>query len=206
MLAGAIFAFLALPISLGVNLILEVLITGARSFLGIGVVLAIIGILTTNRINAGWKISFAFPSMILLYSFITFALAFGNGLADQERYGNFRVESVLNDLSRIYTTKEEVDKTSLQIINSVGDSAVMKHIRDEYPVVNQIMRYPWYGGMGYGSWIGYLKPISYYNRPQNFVIATKTTKFDCDSMKTRIDTYYHTIKDNDKGEVCVILK
>jgi hypothetical protein len=204
-LFGNVLALCMFPLSLGIFITLSSINIHARTFIGVGVVLSIIGILTINRIDKNWKTVFATPSIILLYSFIMFALAFGNGLADQERYGNFRVEALLTDLSHIYSTGEQVTKTTLQIQGNAGDSAVMKHVRAEYPVTKYIMR-PWYGGIGEGSWIGYAKLVSYYNRPQEYVISKKTTKFDCDSMKTLLDTYYHTIKEGDDGKVCVIIK
>jgi hypothetical protein len=148
---------------------------------------------------------FATPSIILLYSFAVFALALGNGLADQDRYATFRNELLLNDLSHIYTTKEQVDKTALHIEGNIGHSAIMKHVNAQYPIIPQIL-FPAHTGLNSSDSKGYFKLVHYNNRPQKYVIKPKPDTFDCDSMKTLLDTYYHTIKSNDKGEVCVMLK
>jgi hypothetical protein len=200
---GALFPLIAFSISFGVFIVLQTLSDNGRAFVGVGVVLAITSILTVSRIEMNWKMSFAIPSAALIYSFLVFTLAFGNGLADQERYGNFRVESLLNDLSHIYTTEQQVDETVLQIQGGIGDSAVLKLVRAQYPIVNKII---YTGHKGLGQEFGYYKLTYFYNRPQEYLPTSKTTAFDCDSMKTDIDTYYHTIKSNDKGEVCVIIK
>ncbi|MDR1033485.1 MAG: glucosyltransferase domain-containing protein [Bifidobacteriaceae bacterium] len=204
MLAGVTFVFIALCLTEGVYLLLVEFGTNGRYLIGAGMTLAIVGIITTKNISANWKAVLAVPGTALLYSFIVFALALGNAYTDQNRYGNFRVELLLNDLSHIYTTKEQVDKTTLHIEGNIGPSAVMRHVRSQYPAVNKI-----YGSAHTGLndvSQGYFKLTRYYNRPQKYTITPKPGTFDCDSMKTLLDTYYHTIKSNSEGEVCVILK
>jgi hypothetical protein len=202
---GILVSLALFPASFGAFIVLQNLNGNARTLIGMGTALAIIGILTTNQISKNWKTALALPGTVLLYSFVIFALAFGNGLADQERYRDFRAETLLNDLSHIYITKKEVSKTKLQIKTSDNNySVVMKHVAEQYPIVETVM-YTQHAGMG-GNNLGYRKLVSYYNRPQKFVAISETTRFDCDSMKTLLDTYYHTIKSNDKDEVCVLLK
>ncbi|MDR1033333.1 MAG: glucosyltransferase domain-containing protein [Bifidobacteriaceae bacterium] len=205
MLLGVAFAVVSLFWCVGVQLFMTEFGTFARYLLGAGVVLAIIGITTVREIRMDWKAVFAVPSTVLLYSFLVFALALGNGFADQERYGNFRTELLLNDLSRIYTTKEQVDKTTLHLEGTISYSAVMKHVYEQYPVIDHIFLRS-HTGLNSSDSKGYFKLVHYNNRSQKYITKPKLGTFDCDSMKTLLDSYYHTIKSNDKGEVCVILK
>lgn len=165
-------------------------------------VLAIIGIITVKNFNKLWQKFMAAPLLILLYSFLVFSFAFGNVLADQERYANFRNELLLNDLSRIWTSKDEVAKTKLQIQGSIGRTEVTRHIAFLYPSLKNIWGQE---GLGGDSFNGFFKFEHYYNRKQK-IILNKDRKMDSDKMKIVLDTYYHTIKEGENGDILVILK
>jgi hypothetical protein len=199
--AGVLFVALAVPASYGAFLVLKENPLNGRSLIGIGMVLAIIGIITTKNFNQLWQKFMAVPLLILLYSFLVFSFAFGNVLADQERYANFRNELLLDDLSRIWTSKDAVAKTKLQIEGNIGRTDVAIHVASRYPVIKSI-----WGQVGLqDDWFGFSKLRYYYNRKQER-ISNRDRKMDANKMKTVLDTYYHTIKEGENGDVLVILK
>lgn len=205
-IVGIIFFTLSIPLSYGAYLVLEGAPTDGRSLVGIGVVIAIVAIITFNKPANILKAVFIIPSLVFLYSFIVFSWAFGNGLADQERYGNFRVEILMSDLSRIYITPEQVAATKMQIRGSISEGPVMQHVHSQYPVVGMIFNSE-QTGLAEGAW-GTKKVRMYYQRPQEYVGSWKAkgALWDCKNMKTELDTYYHTIKTNDVGNVCILIK
>lgn len=97
--AGILFVITSIPLSYGAYLVLQDAPIEGRSLVGVGFILAIMAIITFNNLYGLWRCILVVPSLILLYSFMVFAWAFGNGLADQERYGNFRLEMLLGDLA-----------------------------------------------------------------------------------------------------------
>jgi uncharacterized protein YejL (UPF0352 family) len=173
---------------------------------GIGLLLSIIGITTVRRLNKPRLRIIALPSLVLLYSFTMFAFVFGNALADQNRYADFRIEAVVNDLARVYTSTERVSETTLQVQGDIGASVVMRQVRKQYPVVSRIFNQIFWSKNEnrYWNW-GARKIVRYYNRNQKW-FRKGEFELNPDNMPVVIDTYYHTISADDNGNVCVVFK
>ncbi|MDR1033642.1 MAG: glucosyltransferase domain-containing protein [Bifidobacteriaceae bacterium] len=215
---GSVIVAICIPLSFGVFLLLKEPLFYGRQLIGIGILPAAIGVIivhiidykqgvfTKLKVHKAIKAALISPALVLLYSFIVFSLALGNGFADQDRYGNFRTELLLNDLSRIYTSKEAVAKTTMQIQGNIGMSTVMKHVNYVYPVTKTLLMRSSYGLSLID--LGHAKLQYYYSREQKFAESypPKGEKWDCDQMKTLLDSYYHKISEGSEGKVCVVLK
>ena len=195
---------IALPLTMGAYLLLKEPPFTPRSFLGVGIAFVPIIVMATEGVNRILDYFCVLPSLILLYSFMMFVLAFGNGLADQERWANYRVEDLVSGLSELYPDKNEVMERKIQIMGDIGMSKVMQHVAEKYPVTKQIVTFQ-QTGLSWAAW-GLTKIRSYYNRQQTFEENYAYDVFcgpEIDNIKK--DTYYYTIRDN--GEyICVDLK
>ncbi len=194
----------AVPLSIGAYLLLKNPPLTPRSLVGIGIAFVPVMIIATKNIGKIFDYFCVGPSLVLLYSFIMFVLAFGNGLADQERWANFRVEDLIGGLSKLYPDKEEVSRRTIQIDGDIGMSKVMQHVADEYPAARKLVTIQ-ETGLSRASW-GLTKIRSYYNREQTF---EENEAFDahCGPEVNKVvrNTYYYTVRDN--GEyICVDLK
>jgi len=200
-----ILAFvIALPLSIGAYLLLKEPPLTPRSFVGVGMVFVPVIILATKNVNRILDYFCVFPSLVLLYSFLMFVLAFGNGLADQERWANYRVEDLVSGLSELYPDRNEILERKIQIAGDIGMSKVMQHVAEKYPATKQIVTLQ-QTGLSWAAW-GLTKIRSYYNRQQTFEEEYPYEVFcglGVDNIKK--DTYYYTIRDNG-GYICVDLK
>jgi len=202
--AGVILVLVGFPLSYGALIFLEQpAFDSARFMMGVGAFFAVVALLLSHNISKYSHMILVVPATILLYSFIVFHWALGNGLLDQYRWGSFRNEILLSDLSVLYPSKNIVSKTTMQVQGRIGPSAVMSHVAKKYPVAYSIVT-PQQDGL---SWLAFgTYPLrNYYNRPQNF-IDPWSENWDCTNMNVVKDTYYHSIRADDTGRVCVLLK
>lgn len=96
----------------------------------------------------------------------------------------------------------------MQLRGDIGESPVMQHVHLHYPVVGKIFDSGQQSGLSGNGAHGSRKTRSYYGWNQAYVgFWTKKGKlWDCENMRTEIDTYYHTIKSDNDGQVCVLIK
>ena len=194
----------AIPLSIGAYLLLAEPPLTPRSLVGVGMAFVPVMVLVTR--NAGRVLDYfcVTPSLVLLYSFMMFVLAFGNGLADQERWANYRVEDLLSGLSELYPDRDEVAARTIQINGDIGMSRVMQHVANKYPATKQLVTIQ-ATGLSRASW-GLTKIRSYYNREQTFEEDAAFEVFCGPEVnKVKKDTYYYTVRDNG-GYICVDLK
>jgi hypothetical protein len=201
---GLIFVIFGIILSYGAYLVLQEPSQDARSLISIGIVIAIMGILMTRNLRKTPEKLLASPAMVLLCSFIAFALAFGNALADQERWANFRTQLLASDLSQI-----NLNQGSTLFKGTIGESAVTTSVRERYPVVNLIMDESVYGlgnESGKPNVFGFARLGSYYG-------LTYIGSFDwiftepSDCTEVLVDNYYHTISKNDTGKlICITIR
>jgi hypothetical protein len=198
LILGLVFIVLSIPLSYGSYLVLDPAPKRGRDLLGIGLVMAIVAILTVgrhNKLRSHWVKLLALPSIILVYSFMVFSWAFGNALADQARYGDFRIQEIASDLSRVEMTTQ----SKIQIWGNIGEGAVMQHIHSIYPAVGSIFE------LGHYNLQTTYELAHYYSIGQEFVSAP-ADKRACDEMTVFTDTLYHTILVGDDDNICIVIK
>ena len=195
---------LSIPLSMGAYLLLKNPPLTARSLTGIGLAFVPILILLTKDFKSFPEYILISPNLALLYSFIMFALALGNGLADQERWANYRNDDLVSALSELYPNHNEVASKNVFISGTIGYSIVMQHVASKYPatysiITDQIV------GLGNTAW-SLAKIRYYYNRSQVFQETGDYEKFcNYNTGKIMKDTYYFTIRDKD-NYICIDLK
>lgn len=129
----SIFAFiLSVLLSFGPYIIFEKTLFSPRAFLGINVLFALT-IFNCTRIE---KKVFVIPALAMLYGCIVFIFAYGNTLAEQKKYQEFRTEILLSDL-KDFTSENEM--AYLSFSGSIGNSSGFKENQKNYPLLKKII-------------------------------------------------------------------
>ena len=168
-----------------------------RTLYGFGVFLAILCIYVVSDYKKVATISV----LALNYCFLIFALSYGNAMADQARYAEFRIGILLHDLSNLYPDQDG-EEIKFQIKNSIDYAPSIKNISKHYPVIERLVD----KRLGEIIWVNPWDN-EYIWRHFNYNKRKKDYLYDFDSLNLPIvlDSYYHTIKGNE-NHCLVILK
>jgi len=199
-IVSSLVLFITLIASYGAYYLLESPQFFPRGLYGFGVFLAIICVFISD-----YKKSSIVASLALCWCFLVFAFSYGNALADQDRYANFRLELLLHDLSILYPERN-IEDMSFQMKNSIGYTPVVKNIAKHNPIIKRLVTlrveeddlYSHGYFLGYFNW-GMLDSSRDFSYGKNYVDYNK-----CD-LPVVLDSYYHTIK-SDGDRVLIILK
>jgi len=206
---GKIYSFFVSIIVIGVSFILSygfyVLLAKPiylpRALIGFGSFLAILCIYVISDYNRIATI----VVIALNWCLFVFAFSYGNALADQARYAEFRINILLHDLSALYPTQGGMQ---IQLKNSIDYTPSVKNIAKHYPVIERLVPRR-LGGDNY--WDTY-----YFANYFNFNQSEKTNitvnspnenpiSFDSVDLPVVLDSYYHTIQ-SDGNYILVVLK
>lgn len=188
-------------ISYGAYIVLQRPLFAPRAVYGFGVLITVFGLIAVNGKTTNLMGKAA--CILLSWSLIVFSLAYGNALAEQKRYETFRVQMLLNDVSKIPgLDRHNVKK--MQLKGGVGFSPVLQRMEKRYPILNYLVNVQLKAGYCFGEF--YL--FNYFPLPgieQEPNWGRKRQVIDDSSMPIFMDTAYHTIKVDDKS-IVVILK
>lgn len=191
-----VFILLAVPLSYGVYSLLNNAPTNGRSLIGIATVFMVVAIVPAILMKGACKLVVS-PSVILLWSFIVYATALGNGLSSQKDYANFRLTNLAGELSSVSDIKLD-GKTKLNLDGGIGYSAELNHVRNLYPVTSRVMDIE-SGLDGLSTW-GYRRLIVDYgvNVKEDLSKSVKCHH----EIKS---TIYEDILSDKQGNICVKL-
>ena len=186
-------------LSYGISSLLVVPDLTPRTFLGFGVFLAIMCVYVVSD----YKKIATILVIALNWCFFVFAFSYGNALADQARYAEFRVGILLHDLSVIYPdTDGEV--LSIQIENTIDFAPTIKNISKNYRVIERLM----VRRLDVDIDWEFIYILDYYkynhSRKINLPLAT-SIDFNYFNLPVVFNSYYHTIK-SDGTHVLILLK
>ena len=190
LLVSLLAIILMFVLSFGVYLFLQKPLFGPRSMYSLGVFIAILGICSVS----GKGKVFAVPALVLCWCFFVFSFSYGNVLAEQKRYIDFRVEMLMHDLSILFPARSE-KAIPIRIKNSAGYTPVINNIAAKNPIIKQLV--PVY--LEESIWT-YEYLADYFN----FNLQDGHNLED-EGLELLLDTYYHTIKAGN-GKIFVIIK
>ena len=178
-------------LSYGGYILLKHPLFAPRGMYGIGVLLAIISV----NITAISKNNFIKIVCILLsWCFFVFSFSYGNALAEQKRYTDFRVNMLITDLNKLQP-QNNMDML-MQLDGNIGKSpALTRRIDKRYPIIKRLVP----STLG-ADWVWnqyYL--YNYFNLPhikQHF--DTKKQDFKKFNLPVIVNSRYHDIMANDK--------
>lgn len=204
-LQSAIIALLLLScgvvLSYGAYLVLDKPSFFPRAMYGFYFLISILGLIAVNEMSNNLLGKVA--CLLLCWSFLTFSLAYGNALAEQKRYDEFRARLVLQDLQSLPNLDNNHIR-NMQIKGSIGFSPVVERMAERYKVLSRLVPIRVHSGMPFGEYYIFL----YFNLPgvkhqPNW--SSERIVMDDTGMLTHVDTAYHKIM-YDKSNILVLVK
>ena len=122
-------------LSWGLYPALSIPLTAPRALYGFGVCIAFISIATVSNKNMYF---FKVICLILGWCFIVFASTYGNALAVQNEYTNFRIQMVIDDLNSI-NLFNSYDVKNVQIAGNIGKSPILNNMPQNYQILNRLV-------------------------------------------------------------------
>ena len=188
-------------LSYGGYLVLQKPLFYPRAMYGFGVYVAILGIIAVSS----WKEKMLSKVVCLFmsWSLFVFALAYGNALAEQKRYDNFRIQMIVNDLSKV-PNLDNAHVRKMQLKGKAGHSPVITRMSERYKVLKRLIHVSIEAEYCLGEY--YL--FNYFTLPgvkQEPNWEENKTIIEDDNIPVFVDTAYHTIK-ADEENIVVILK
>ena len=195
---AAIFAAISIPLSYGIYLALADAPYNPRSLIGVGVAFAIIALLTLR----GKRQYFAIPAAVLVYLFVVYAFALGNGLKYQHDYATFRNSELAAHLGELYPNREELSTKKVQIQGDIGLAAQNNHLADLYPITRDIIDAHQTGLSSYtwGSWSLHVD----YDLNYDYT-GLLDSPYDCVTFETKSENYHERISENN-SLICIEIK
>jgi len=168
-----------------------------RTMFGFGIFLAIICV----HVVTDYKKLAVVAVLALNWCFFTFAFSYGNALADQARYADFRIGILLHDLSNLYPTIS-AEEMSIQFDNSIEFSPTIKNIAKNNPIIERLVP-----KRLSNSLFDYFYCFGHFNNEQFFIDIEEfqNIKYSTLDLPVVIDSYYHTIK-SDGEHILIIFK
>ena len=184
---GTIFSY-------GAYLVLPKPLFAPRGMYGFGVFVALLGIMSIELWSK--NILAKLSSILLAWSLVVFSFTYGNALAEQKRYTDFRTTIVLSDIGKFnYVTPQ--GKYEMMLYGSAGKSPVVKKMEQKYRVLSRLVP----STLGSNWWWNEYYIYNYFALPNVRQIFDKNKKFksfEGTDIPVVIDSCYHTIKRNEK--------
>lgn len=182
----------------GVYLVLEKPLYRARGFTGFGCLLAVIAFTAIHLQNKkGLRTLAVLVAILLTYFCTTFALAYGNVLADQKQYTHFRESAIMQDISEHLPL--DSGEYLLHVEGNIPYVApTEQNTRRQLPLLVRLMS----DDVGHGVWETFgLK----YKGLQFDEERSNQTVFSKDELPLLVDTSLHTIY-SDGEKILVVVK
>jgi hypothetical protein len=110
-----------------------------RAIFGFGVFIALISLNTVSL--RGWKTLGCIGA--LNWCFFVFSFSYGNALADQKRYADFRAGLVMEDLNVLFP--DEKENLTIRTKNEIGYGPVTENIARRTPLIKRLVPSFWNG-------------------------------------------------------------
>ncbi len=197
-LVSALMVLLSLCLAFGPYAALESALFQCRAMFGFCACLSMIGVICTNKDFSKLAKASCFG---LSWCFFVFAFVYGNALAEQQRYVDFRTETVISDLNGLINGDEVVD---LQITGTIGDSPILENMPQYGGVLGRLIQTTFSGD----SWVFDTYYFCYYydlnnaNGSNHFQMVEDLTDQE---LPVLFDGYYETIY-GDETHILIVLK
>ncbi len=124
--------------SYGAYIALQTPLYHPRALAGFGVFAAIAAVVA---VNGGWRGAWVarLAAAALAWSLLVFALTYGNALAEQKRYTDFRVQLAIADLTRVVPADADGPALEVQLDGNIGKSPVIRRVEVKYPVLARLV-------------------------------------------------------------------
>lgn len=173
-------------LSYGGYILLKYPLFAPRGMYGIGVLLAIISVsITAISKNKFTKI----VCVLLSWCFFVFSFSYGNTLAEQKRYTDFRVNMLMTDLNKLQPQNNT--EMLMQLDSNIGKSpALTRRLEKRYPIIKRLVP----STLGASWWWNQYYLYNYFALPgikQHF--DTKKEDFKNLNLPLVVNSRYHDI-------------
>jgi len=186
-------------VSYGAYSLLTTPLYAPRALFGFGVFLSVLCVYVVSDYK---KVAIV-AVLALNWCLFGFAFSYGNALADQARYGEFRISILLHDLSALYPDPDKKD-LSIQLKNSIDYAPSIKNIAKHYPVIERLVP----KRLGEDDvWEKYYFTtyFNYYTDKNISLSIESRIDFSTLNLPVVLDSYYHTIQ-SDGNRMLITLK
>lgn len=108
-----------------------------RAMLGVGALIAFAGL---GACSTAWKRSLParVSCALLSWCFVVFAATYGNALAEQQRYAQFRMELLISDLNELPIMNNATTKF-VTVSGDIGKAPALRHIPNNQDILNRLL-------------------------------------------------------------------
>lgn len=193
---GAVAALLLLLLfAFGVYPLFQKPLFDARAMYGFGVFIALVAVVAVTSVKPA-----NLACLVLSWCFFVFAFTYGNALAAQKTYTEFRIQALVDDLK----TQEAVlagERASVKLVGTIGQAPPLRHMPQDYQMLNRLVIVTvcenWY-------W-GYYGIANYYGLNRLDWTAGASEDMSGYDLPMVTDNIYHTIY-ADRDHILIVLK
>lgn len=188
--AALVILLVSAVLSYGSYLALAKPLYSPRALYGFGFYVSVIMVISIAMLQRGYFIKMLV--MAMAWCMIVLSCTYGNALAEQKRYTDFRVQMVINDLNRV-TAYNPKQKYAVQINGNIGKAPAVERMQQKWPSLRRLVP------STFGSdW--YWNQFYFFNYFKLNADKWDMKKGDMKEMNLPIivDSRYHLIQADDK--------
>lgn len=182
-LALAVMAILAF----GMYPVLETPLYYPRAMYGFGVFLTLMIAYVATAGKTYWA---KIVSLVLGWAFVVFAFTYGNALAVQKEYTDFRISQTIEDLKELEVL-ESGQPIVIQISGTIGHAQVIQNMPQDFQMLNRLVPVTY----EQESWWGWYGIAKYYGIPNT--VWDLSPEWKEGELNMVADNLYHTIWNRD---------
>lgn len=192
---GALTVALCIIFAFGMYPVLKSASYYPRAMYGFGVMIALISV---SAVDFDKSYPSRICAVMLGWTFLVFAVSYGNALSEQQIYTQMRVEAVVNDLIEIDAIKDE-EPVVLQLDGTIGKAPSIRNTPQEaYGILDRLVPETFAGDWKWSKFYFY----NYFG-----LGITEDRQINLSEMNLPVikDTLFHTIRGKDH-EILIELK
>lgn len=175
-------------VSFGVYPALALPLYCPRAMYGFCAFIALIGVSISNAEKVPLS---KLMCVSLSWVFFVFSFTYGNALAEQKRYTDFRVNAVIEDMNDLDIFNTENLKT-VQLTGNIGKSPVISHQLQNYQMLDRLVPTTFGGGWDWNQYYFY----QYFSLKN--ILRDPSIDLQVYDLPILADTMYHTIRGNEQ--------
>lgn len=187
-------------LSFGLYPALEKPLTAPRAMYGVGAYIAFIGV--GGIVSGAGRYITRFLTFAMAWLFITFSCAYGNALAVQNEYINFRITEVIGDLTELGEFNTDKQK-EFRIVGNAGHAPALRNAIRHSKILARLVPV-----MFRDNWVwGQRKLVSYYGLEKaNIKWDWRSYTGSYEGWKLLHESLYHKIYAKDNEKIVIQLK
>ena len=127
---------ISMVLSYGGYLALAKPLYAPRALYGFSFYVTLIMVMSVAMLQRGYFIKLLI--MMMAWCMIVLSCTYGNALAEQKRYTDFRVQMVINDLNRV-ATYNPGHKFAIQINGNIGKAPAVERMQQKWPALRRLV-------------------------------------------------------------------